>query len=356
MRVLAYVYPGWHPIAERDERFYPGFTEWDLVYASQPRFEGHVQPRLPMWGRYDDRDPVEMQRRIELAAAHGIDGFVYGAFWCRGKRVFEDALDLGFLGASAGRTFPFALMWANRMPRRVLPVRRVDVPVIDPERLVPSDVEDFVALVRHFAERYFVRENYLRVDGRSYFSIFDSTFFIRELGRDGVRAAIDQARAWLRSAGLPDLHLAAIEPAEDVIGDVRALGFDSVTNYVFLPVWKGPFQQDYAESAAARAKLWPVIAARARLPYHPSVSPGWDASPRGADFGSARPDKYPWHPVIVGEHPDHFAHALARAQSYGKAQDELVFVASFNEWSEGHYLEPDTRFGLGWLEALRGTR
>jgi hypothetical protein len=356
MRVLAYVYPGWHPIAERDERFYPGFTEWDLVYASQPRFPGHVQPRLPAWGRYDDRDPIAMQRRIELAAAHGIDGFVYGAFWCRGKRVFEDALDLGFLGASAGTTFPFALMWANRMPRRVLPVRRADAPVIDPDRLVSSDVDDFVALVRHFAERYFVRENYVRVDGRSYFSIFDSTFFIRELGRDGVRAAIEQARAWLRAAGLPDLHLAAIEPAEDVIDDVRALGFDSVTNYVFLPAWKGPFQQDYAESAAARAQQWPVIAARAGLPYHPSVSPGWDASPRGADFGPARPDKYPWHPIIVGEHPDQFARALIRAQRYAHERDELVFVASFNEWSEGHYLEPDTRFGLGWLEALRGTR
>ena len=26
---------------------------------------------------------------------------------------------------------PFAVMWANRMPRRVLPVRRADLPVID---------------------------------------------------------------------------------------------------------------------------------------------------------------------------------------------------------------------------------
>ena len=35
-----------------------------------------------------------------------------------------------------------------------------------------------------------------------------------------------------------------------MIGDVRAVGFDSVTNYVLLPYWRGPDLQDYAEVAA----------------------------------------------------------------------------------------------------------
>ena len=351
MRVLAYVYPGWHPIAERDAAFYPGFTEWDLVEQSRPRFAGHVQPRLPLWGRYDDRDPGEVARRIELCRAHGIDGLVYGLFWCRGKRVFEDALDRGFLGT--GLAYPFAVMWANRLPRRVLPVRRTDAPVIEDDRLVPSDVADFVALVRHAGTRYFARDSYLRVDGRAYFSIYDSTFFVKELGRDGVRAAIARARAMLRAEGLPDLHLAAIEPNDEVIGDLRGLGFDSVTHYVLLPDWKGPFLQDYAERMAISAAKWPGFAARSGLPYHPAVAPGWDASPRGADFGAAHPEKYPWWPIVTGEHPDRFREAVRLACAQGS---ELVFIASLNEWSEGHYLEPDTRFGLGWLEAVRDGR
>ena len=359
-RVLAYVYPGWHPIPERDATFYPGFTEWDLVVESRPRFEGHVQPRLPLWGCYDDRDPVAVERRLAAARAHGIDGFVVGFFWCRGKRVFQDALDLGHLGCEQGRTSPFAVMWANRMPRRVLPVRRTDTPVIDPDRLVPTDVDDFVAFVKYVAERYFVRANYLRVDGRAYLSIYDSTFFLAELGRDGAREAVSRARAMLRSASLGELHLAAIEPAAHVVGDVREVGFDSVTNYVLLPDWKGDFVQDYATRAAVRADEWPAIAAAAALPYHPAVAPGWDASPRAADFGQLgpeRPRKYPWSPVITGESPAAFQVALERALAY--AQDTaapLAFIASLNEWSEGHYLEPDTRFGLGWLEAVRAAR
>jgi hypothetical protein len=354
--IAAYVYPGWHPIPERDGAFHPGFTEWELVTACAPRFPGHAQPRLPALGTYDDRDPAEVGRRVRLAAEHGVDAFVYGFFWCRGKRVFQDALDLGFLGGPQGRERPFALMWANRMPRRVLPVRRADVPVIEADRLVPSDADDFVRLVAYVAERYFARPNYLRVDGRPYFSIYDSTFFLRELGLAEAARAIAAARAWLAARGLPGVHLAAIEPAAEAIGHVREVGFDSVTSYVLLPRWRGPPLQDYAEEAERRAGEWAGIARAARLPYAPSVSPGWDASPRGADFGPARPEKYPWSPVVTGERPERFREALGRALRFAAeepAPGRLVFVASLNEWSEGHYLEPDTRFGTGWLEAVR---
>ncbi|MCA8942794.1 MAG: glycoside hydrolase family 99-like domain-containing protein [Planctomycetes bacterium] len=357
MRVAAYVYPGWHPIPERDESFHPGFTEWELVAACRPRFEGHAQPRVPLLGEYDDRDPIEVERRVALAREHGIDALVYGSFWCRGKRVFEDALDRGFLGSGVGQETPFAVMWANRMPRRVLPVRRADLPVIDGRRRVPTDVEDFVAFVGTMAREYFVRPNYLTVGGYAYLSVFDSTFFLLELGIDGAREAIARAREWLAANDFPELHLAAIDPSADVIGSLREVGFDSVTQYVLLPEWKGDPSQDYATAAARRADEWAGYAERSGLPYMPSVAPGWDASPRGADFGPARPDKYPWSPVVTGEHPDEFRRALERALAFDSGVDDgLTFVASLNEWSEGHYLEPDTRFGNGWLEAVRAAR
>lgn len=359
MRVAAYVYPGWHPTPERDASFHPGFTEWELVTACTPRFAGHAQPRVPLLGTYDDRDPREVGRRIALARAHGVDAFVYGFFWCRGKRVFEDALDLGFLGSEEGRTASFAVMWANRMPRRVLPVRRADLPLIEAERHVSSDVDDFVALISTVAERFFARPNYALVDGRAYFSIFDSTFFLRELGPANAREAVRRARSWLRAHAYPDLHLAAIEPNAEAISQVRDVGFDSVAHYVHLPDWKGARIQDYADCARRRADEWDSCARRSGLPYFPSVATGWDASPRAADFGPARPDKYPWSPVVVGEHPDRFHEALSRALRHsraGQVDEPMVFVASLNEWSEGHYLEPDERFGMGWLEALRAAK
>ena len=356
MRALAYVFTGWHPIAEREPIHGPDWTEWELVRSCAPRFEGHAQPKVPLLGEYDDRDPIAMGQRLGLARDHGVDGVIAGFFWCRGKRVFEEALTDGILGSTEGQELDYGLMWANRMPRHVLPVKRADLPVIVGSRLVHTDEDDFLALVEHLAKEHFCRDNYLRVDGRNYLSIYDSTHFVRELGREGAQRVIERARDWLAGQGLPDLYLVAIDPAPEIAGDVAQLGFDGVTHYVHLPEWKGPHQQDYASCAQLRADQWAGIAKLAGLPYAPSIATGWDASARAADFGRERPNKYPWAPVVTGEHPDLFHQAVCRGRSFVDSHggtDGLLMIASLNEWSEGHHLEPDQRFGYGWLEALK---
>ena len=353
-RILAYVYPGWHGCPERDSFFPAGWSEWDLVYQARPFFKGHRQPNLPLNGRYDDSQPATAQQQVQLATEHGVSGFVYGFFWSRGKRVFEAALRDGFLGSPPGRTYPFALMWANRMPRRVLPIKKPAAPTIAPHRRVHTDEQDFLSLIRYLADHYFVRENYLRVADRLYLSIFDTSFFLRQLGLERAQQAIAQAKSWLHEAGLGGLHLAAIDPAAEFHDALAGLGFDSVTHYVLLPEWKGPQQQDYRQCANIRARQWPSFAQRTALPYFPSVSPGWDPTPRAADYGPPKPRRYPWSPIVTGSAPEHFGALLSKAGTYLKKQpvDPLLFIASWNEWSEGHYLEPDERFGLRWLEAV----
>ena len=43
--------------------------------------------------------------------------------------------------------------------------------------------------------------------------------------------------------------------------------------------------------------------------------------------------------------------AETRRQNFG--DEQIVFINAWNEWAEGAHLEPDVRFGHGWLEALR---
>jgi hypothetical protein len=354
LTIAAYLYPGWHRCPEREKNLPPGWSEWDLVYGAGPRFPGHRQPNLPLLGRYDDALPVTAERQIELARAHGVDLFVHAFFWSRGKRVLGAALDRGHLGSAAGKGFPFALMWANRMPRGVLPVKSAHGPLIDPCRLVHTDPDDFMAFIRFVAQRYFSRDNYFRLRGAPYLSIFDTSFFIRQLGVELAAQAVADAREWLQQNGYGGLHLAAIDPAERFRPALRRIGFDSVTHYVLLPEWKGPGQQDYLQCAQRCARQWPLFRESTGLPYGPSVSPGWDATPRAAAFGGRARHRYPWSPVVTGSSPERFAALLERAAGHvcQAEPDPLVFIASWNEWSEGHYLEPDQRFGTGWLQAV----
>jgi len=55
--VAAYVWPSYHP-DDRAKIFWPeGIGEWQTVMKNKPKFEGHEQPRYPLWGYINEADP-----------------------------------------------------------------------------------------------------------------------------------------------------------------------------------------------------------------------------------------------------------------------------------------------------------
>jgi hypothetical protein len=354
--VGAYYYPGWHPCPVRDSAFPKGWSEWDLLKNCVPHFDGHDQPKVPLWGYENEADPQVFDKKLQAAQAYGIDFFVFANYWSRGKRLLEGALDRGFmLAASRGKT-RFALMWANRMPRKVMPVKDAAARLIDPSRLVYTDPADFLEYVSSIAGRYFGQPDYYRVNDACYLSIFDTAFFIRQLGPEAATKAIFEARSYLAELSLK-LHLVAIDPIPEHWPLLRQIGFDSVTHYVFLPDWSGPYHQDFSECARAKAARWHDYQPETGLPYVPAVTPGWDASPRAADYGKEKPGRYPWSPVLGGCSPEKFTEFLRMAKSFAVEHSRFVeptiMISSWNEWTEGHYLEPDKKHGYAWLEAVR---
>lgn len=350
----AYIYPGWHIDPSRRDRRGRPLNEWELLLNARPRFEGHRQPRKPL-KIYDDSQIETSRWQIQLALKYGIDAFIYCFYWSYGKRVLNRPLDEAFLRCEENRSIKFALMWANRMPRGILPVKSLKGPVVHPSRFVYTSKEDFLNLIKFVAENYFVRPNYLKVDGRYLFSIFDPTFFIRDTGIDAAREIIASARRYLMENGFGDIFLIALNPAPSFIKQYKYAGFDAISHYVFLPEWKGEYLQDYERLIHKRASEWPAFSAASDLPYFPSVSPGWDATPRGDQEIKVTSPRYPYSPIVINEDPSKFELFIRMAYEYNLRYNrhKILFITSMNEYTEGHYIEPDDYFGYAFLEAIR---
>ncbi|MCX7957870.1 MAG: glycoside hydrolase family 99-like domain-containing protein [Deltaproteobacteria bacterium] len=349
-----YIYPGWHSEPCRKDEKGDILNEWNLVLNANPCFEGHRQPRRPL-RLYDDSLTQTSEWQISLAKEYRIDAFIYCFYWSFGKRVLFKPLDEGFLGCKSNEEIRFAVMWANRMPRGILPVKNTKGPVIHPSRFVYTNKADFLSLIKFLAENYFSRPNYLKIENRYLFLIFDSAFFLRDTTPEKGKEIIHASRKWLAENGYNDLYLIALNPAPQFMKAYRYAGFDAVSHYVWLPDWKGEYLQNYENLIVKRASEWKKFSEQSGLTYYPSVSSGWDATPRGIFRRDRIPKRYPYWPIVVDESPEKFADFIKKALKYNDEnnREKILFITSMNEYSEGHYIEPDTDHGYGFLEAIR---
>ena len=112
--VAAFIWPSYTGDEPRTRIFWPrGFGEWETVMEAQPKFEGHLWPRKPLWGYCNEADPAVMEMQIEQATRHGINVFIYDWYWYDGRPFLENCLNDGFLKAANNKKMKFFLMWAN---------------------------------------------------------------------------------------------------------------------------------------------------------------------------------------------------------------------------------------------------
>jgi len=337
--VAVYYFPGYHGDPRIDARKGKGWTEWDLVRAAKPRFEGHYQPRVPVWGYQDESDPREMSKKIDAAANAGIDAFIFDWYWYEDKPYLNRALDAGFFKAKNRKRLKFALMWANHDWLDCMPATEgKPLPLIYKGAADP----DILSHVEDAAIRYFKQPNYWRVDGKPYFSIYEVMTLVNGLGGiDKTREALDSFRAKAKAAGLPGIHLNAIGWGPITPDVVRQLGFDSVTDYT----WAHHLSPEpYASWAQKSEAMWPEFEAKWPVRYFPNVSVGWDNTPR-----------FSWLTNVAVSTPAEFESALREAKSYLDTRTsgpKVLTINSWNEWTEGSCLEPDEKNGLGYLDAI----
>lgn len=370
IEVAAYYFPNYHIDSRNESLHGPGWTEWDLVRRAEPRFTGHEQPLVPAWGYEDESDPEAMDKKINCAADHGIDAFIFDWYYYEDGPFLQNAIDRGFLHAPNRNRLKFALMWANHDWVDIHPAKAL-APTGQAPLLYPGAVSrsGFERLARHAAEHYMLQPNYWRVGGKPYFSIYDLSSFLAGMGSlENARRALDDFRALAKTLGLPGLHLNAviwnepILPGEKSVLDpahvVAALGFDSFSSYVWVhhvPFWSFP-KNSYTEVKTRYFEYWNNIVEQIELPYIPNVTMGWDPTPRITASDRHRPSGYPFTAVISDNTPENFRAAVYETfmrLEKASSNRSIVTINAWNEWTEGSYLEPNQTNGLKYLEAIK---
>lgn len=365
--VACYYFPNYHVDPRNELAHGPGWTEWDLVRRAEPRYPGHRQPRTPLWGYEDEADPTVMAHKIAAAADHGISAFIFDWYYYDDGLYLERALERGYLGAPNNDRCQFALMWANHDWVNIHPAKLNTPPTLQFPGAVTRATFD--RMTDYCIAQYFHHPSYWRINGCPYFSVYELSRLVGCLGGvAATRRALDDFRAKAVAAGLPGLHLNAVLwsvqllPGEQAVSSpaelLATLGFDSIGSYVWVHhVELDDFPETPYNRALARAEAhWVKTTQEFPLPYYPNVTMGWDASPRTVQSDRYLNVGYPFMPTLSSNTPAAFREALRRAKSFLDSQDRLPKVLTlnaWNEWTEGSYLEPDTEYGLAYLEAIR---
>ena len=374
-RVIAFYLPQFHPIPENDKWWGKGFTEWTNVGKAKPLFKGHYQPRVPAdLGYYDLRMPEVREAQADMAREAGIEGFCYWHYWFGNdkmllERPFKEVLESG------NPDFPFCLGWANHSWTNK--TWEVGTKKVKEDFLMQMyySVEDYI---KHFdyVLPAFKDKRYICVDGKPLFLIF------RPLDIPSVKEFIDLWQQKAKDNGLKGIHFVGISPSIDVDnqktidvlrrkvksqGDVLYQklfdsGFDAVNS-------RGVFRAELlARSLFNIVKRYVLRVlfnhfVLAKMPQreinkflydeydklenvYPTLLPNWDRSARSGK--KAR--------IYVDSTPEVFKEQLITALDLLKDKNfehKILFLQSWNEWAEGNYVEPDLKYGRGFLDVIK---
>ncbi len=364
MKTYAYYFPNWHQDKRNDLWHGKGWTEWEVVKCARPRFPGHKQPNVPLWGYEDEADPAVMAKKISAAQKYGIDGFIFDTYYYDDGPYRQRCLDEGFLKAENSASMEFAIMWCNHDAIYAHPSPRN---IISPT-LKSSAVDEaaFVRITDDFIRKYFTRENYIRVDGKLLFIIYNVWNLAKQLGGlDETARILSEFRGRVRDAGLGEIQLGCVpEMLDKRFNDrtamnrlLKVLGIDEGIRYWWPVTYNDArLTVEYDDFVEAGIGTFEDDLNFYDIPVDPVVMRGLDQSPRTIQSEIyENMNDYPWYAIVDHCTVEGYERALRAAYEFtGSDRFRGHFVGLiWNEWTEGNFLEPSTDDGYAYLEAVK---
>jgi len=344
LKVLAYYLPQFHPIPENDEWHGKGFTEWTKVRKANPLFEGHYQQHIPHpdIGYYLLDTPDTLRMQAELMRKAGVHGQIFYHYWFSGKLILERPARM--LLEHADIDMPFCFCWANENWTRRWDGNEQDV--LLSQTYSEQDARDFIRYMRPFFED----SRYIRVDDRPVLFVY------RPASMPDPQKYLAVWNQECRSWGLPGPY---------VVG-VLTRGAKSPVPFGMDAGVERPLH-DWTDGAVPdiRDQLFAYEPLRGSVLPYDQVADFYIAQTEDKDFTWFRsvipmfdntPRYGPEALLVHGSTPEKFQEWLERARDWSKdhlpEDRRFVVINAWNEWAESAHLEPDSRYGWAYLNAV----
>lgn len=344
IKVLAYYLPQFHPTPENDEWHGKGFTEWYKVRAAKPLFQGHYQQHVPHAdvGYYHLDSPAQLARQAEQMRQAGVHGLIFYHYWFAGKLILEKPAQM--LLENPQIDMPFSFCWANENWTRRWDGNEQEI--LLGQVYSPDDARDFIRYMIPF----FRDPRYIRVDGRPLLFVYRPSsmercddylaiwreecasagivapYVVATLTRGatapqdyGMDAAVERVLQDWTGGAVPDIKH-QLRPYGPVNGSI--LDYTAVADHYI----EKPLDNDYV--------------------LFRSLVPTWDNTAR---YGT---EAFALHGFTPEKMQEWMEHLIRYSEQNLPADRRFVVVNAWNEWAEGAHLEPDTRFGYGYLNAI----
>lgn len=345
-KILAIHLPAFHEVDINNKWWGEGFTEWDNVKSGKKLYKNHYQPIIPYNNDYYDLTKKEsLNRQAQLSKMYGIDGFIFYHYWFGNNvQIFEKPTEIILENRDIDVNYCFC--WANESWITTWHGKNPDTMI---EQVYGNEQE----WKKHFNYllKFFLDDRYIKIEGKPVLFVykpneiecydemvnkfnlwsienqFNGIYFVEYISSKNRSLSSNLSSAVME-----------FEPLYTTFFDI------SIFNKAKRYICKKMHIIDYQNYDS----LWKKNIKRSRKYSNKKIIKGcfvgWD--------NSARKGKQSM--IVKKSSPAKFEKYLYQLITNNRPNcSNMVVINAWNEWSEGAYLEPDTKNKFSYLEAVK---
>ena len=275
-----------------------------------------------------------IKKQVNLAKSHGIYGFAIYYYWFSGKVLFEKPLKL-FL-ENKDINFHFLLVWKNINCSKLF--NRTKINIFNNLQYNNTDPTLFIQDIK----KYFLDSRYIKINGKYVIGIYDNYDINNLIG------TINIWRNKSRQFGIGEIYILINQNNynSEILTNTQL--FDAA--YEFFP------NNELVDFTLIRTIIriyTSIIYFNNNLnninndfPFFRCSMLEWDNTIKngnnGIAFDSYSPEQFYYLNKII----------IEWTRIIYNTTNRFIFINAWNEWDEGNYLEPDTKYGFSSINAL----